>query len=201
MSGSSKQLTLFDCTYLKSAKRAKLSVKELSPGVQSSNKVCEDYSGNEEGMPSTTSPCCTPVVIYNSSDDAISSDKSVQAGFSTDDDNSHLLIPADRAPFQPKLSRSISSTVAVAGSTVIPSSLVSNIASTGTAVKASDLLCTNATSLEPISYRCIPSSGSCNGLPKDIAQSPCFPPVVPNKTRYLSTMFSNVSRCFKSCMV
>ena len=101
-------------------------------------------------MPSTLSPCCTPVVIYDSSDEAISSDESVQAGFSTDDDNSYLLIPADCTPFQSKPYRSISSTIAVAGSTVIPSSLVSSIASTGTAAKASDLLCTNVTSLEPI---------------------------------------------------
>ena len=148
-------------------------------------------------MPSTPSPCCTPVVIYDSSDDAISSNESVQAGFSTDDDNSHLLILADRIPFQSELSRSISSTVAVAGSTVIPSSLVSSIASaTGTAATASNFLCTNTTSLEPISYRCTPSSGSCNCLPKDIAESPCFPPLQPSKTRYPSTMISNVSRCF-----
>ena len=110
--------------------------------------------------------------------DAISSDESVQVGFCTDDDDSHLLIPANRTPFQSQLSKSISSTVAVVGSTVIPSNLVSSIASaTGTVTKTSDLLCTNTTSLEPISYRCTPSSGSCNGLPKDISQSPCFPPV------------------------
>ena len=71
MSGSSKQLTFFDCA---NAKRAKLTPEELSPEVSSSNKVCEDYSGDEdceEGihleMPSTPSPCCTPHAIYDSS--------------------------------------------------------------------------------------------------------------------------------------
>ena len=198
MSGSSKQLTLFDCA---NAKRAKLTPEELSPKVSSSNKVCEDYSSDEdceEGihleMPSTPSPCCTPHAIYDSSGSIDA--ESVQAGFCTDDDDSHLLIDVD-APFQTEFGSSISSTVAVTGSTVIPSSLVSSIASsTGT---ASNMLCTNSSNTVlpgPISYRGTSSSGSGHGLPKDIAQSPCFPPAQPIKTRYPSTMFSNVSRCF-----
>ena len=84
MSGSSKQLTLFDCASLKSAaKRPKVTPEELSPEVSSSNKVCEDYSGDEEGIElnlmetlSTPSPCCTPVAIHSSSDD-----ESMQARF------------------------------------------------------------------------------------------------------------------------
>ena len=71
MSDSSRQLTLLDCANLKSAaKRAKVTPEKLSPETSSSDKVCEDYSGDEEGaqMPSTPSPCCTPVVIYSSSD-------------------------------------------------------------------------------------------------------------------------------------
>ena len=48
MSGSSKQLTLFDCAK-SAAKRAKLTPEELSPEVSSSNKICEDHSGDEEG--------------------------------------------------------------------------------------------------------------------------------------------------------
>ena len=76
MSGSSKQLTLLNCATRKySAKRVKLTPAEESPETLSSNKVREDYS-DEEGihfnlmeMPSTPSPCCTPLVIYSSSDD------------------------------------------------------------------------------------------------------------------------------------
>ena len=91
MSNSSKQLTLLDCaTQKSSAKRVKLTLAEESPETLRSNKVCEDYS-DEEGihfnlmeMPSIPSPCCTPVVIYSSSDD----DESVQADFVTDDDKS-----------------------------------------------------------------------------------------------------------------
>ena len=83
------------------------------------------------------------------------------------------------------------------GSTVIPSGLVSSIASsTGT---ASTMLCTNSSNTVvpgPISYRGTSSSGSGHGLSKGIAQSPYFPPAQPIKTRYPSTMFSNVSRCF-----
>ena len=99
MSGSSKQLTLFDCS---NVKRAKLTPEELSPEVSSSNKVCEDYSDEdcedfEEGihleMPGTPSPCCMPHAIYDSSGSVDA--ESVQAGFCTDDNDSHLLLDVD----------------------------------------------------------------------------------------------------------
>ena len=63
----------------KKPKQAKITPEELSPQVSNSNKICEDYSGDEEGiqhkMTSTPSPHFTPVVIHSSSDD-----ESVQAG-------------------------------------------------------------------------------------------------------------------------
>ena len=72
--------------------------------------------------------------------------------------------------------------------------VVSSIAS------STNLLCTDSSNTttvpKPISYRGNFSSGSGHGSPKDIAQSPCFSPAQPIKTRYPSTMFSNVSRCF-----
>ena len=144
-----------------------------------------------------THAACLMQYTIAGSVDAIS-DESVQADFCTDDDESHLLIHVD-TPFQTEFGSSVSSTVAVTGSTVIPSSLVSSIASsTGT---ASNLLCTNSSNTivpGPISYRGTSSFGSGHGLPKDIAQSPCFPPAQPIITRYPSIMFSNVSRCFNS---
>ena len=181
MSDSSRQLTLFDCASLKSAaKRAKVTPEELSPETSSSDKVCdhEDYSDDEEGaqMPSTPSPCCTPVAIYSCSDN-----ESVQAGFFADDDDSHRLVHAV-TPIQPgSLIDSLSS---VASSITSSTNLVRTDSSNTTTVP------------KPISYRDNSSSGSGHGSPKDIAQSPCFPPVQPIKTRYPSTMFSNVSRCF-----
>ena len=79
MRDSSKQLMIFDCASLKSvAKQAKVIPEELSLEVSSSNKVYENYSEDSNGegvqlnmmeMPSTPSLCCTPIVIYSSSDD------------------------------------------------------------------------------------------------------------------------------------
>ena len=146
MSDSSRQLTLFDCASLKSAaKRAKVTPEELSPETSSSDKVCdrEDYSGDEEGaqMPSTPSPCCTPVAIYSSSDN-----ESVQAGFFADDDDSHRLVHAV-TPIQPgSLIDSLSS---VAASSITSSTnLVRTDSSNTTTVP------------KPVSYRENSSSGS-----------------------------------------
>ena len=189
MSDSSKQLTLFDCASLKSAaKRAKVIPGDLSAEVSGSNEVYEEYYGNVEGvqMPSTPSPRCTPVVIYSSSDD-----ESVHAGFYTDDDNSQS-VHADIS-IQPERS-SLTAGVGARGLADSLSSAVSSITS------STNLVCTDSSNTttvpKPVSYRGNSSSGSGHGSPKDISQSPCFPPVQPIKTRYPSTMFSNVPRCF-----
>ena len=114
MSGSLKQLMFLDCATRKSsAKQVKLIPSEESSETLSSNKVREDYS-DEEGihfnlmeMPSTPSPCCTPVVIYSSSDD----DESTQAGFVTDNDKSMHVDSLVDTPLQSACSSSISSSL------------------------------------------------------------------------------------------
>ena len=171
---------LFDCASLttSAAKRAKVIPEQISPEVSSSNKVCDDYSGDEdEGvqlnlmeMHSTPSPCCTPIVIYSSSDD-----ESADHGCFADDD-SHFLVHATPIPSECS-SSSIFSTAGVGDLTDNSSSVdyvVSSIAS------STNLLCTDSSNTttvpKPISYRGNFSSGSGHGSPKDIAQSPCFPP-------------------------
>ena len=95
--------------------------EELSPEVSSSNKVCENYSdddSDEEGvqsdmmeMPSTPSPCCTPIVIYSNSDDESTG---FPTGLFVDDDDSHLFVHATRPTPIPTECSSIFSTAGVA---------------------------------------------------------------------------------------
>ena len=179
--------------------------EELSSEVSSSNKVCENYSyddSDEEGvqsdmmeMPSTPSPCCTPIVIYSSSDDESTG---FPTGLFVDDDDSHLFVHATRPTPIPTECSSIFSTAGVA----LPSTdSLSSIATIASSIASStSLLYTDSSNTtmvsKPISYSSNFSSGSGHGSPRDIARSPCFPPAQPIKARYPSTMFSNISRCF-----
>ena len=94
-------------------------------------------------------------------------------------------------PLQSACSSSISSTP---GLTTGLGSIVCSIAS------STDLLCGTRSSstavLKPISCKGNSSAGLGHGSPIDIAQSPCFHPAQPIKSRYPSTTFSNVSRYF-----
>ena len=88
----------------------------------------------------------------------------------------------------------ISSTAGVPGLTASSSSVVSSTTSPTNLVYTDS---SNTTIVaKPMSCISNSSSGSDHGSPKDITQSLCFPPTQPIKTRYPSTMFSNVSRCF-----
>ena len=126
-------------------------------------------------MPSTPSLCCTPIVIYSSSDDEST------GLFANDDNNQHATpIPSECS--------SVFSTAGVAlPSTDSSSSVVSSIA---------NLLCTDSSNTttvsKAISYRGSFSAGSGHGSLRDITRSPYFLPAQPIKTRYPSTMFSNV---------
>ena len=95
---------------------------------------------------------------------------------------------------QPECS-STSLTADVDGLADSSSSAVSSI----TSCSSNNLVCTDSSNTstvpKPISYGGNSFSGSGHGSPKDIAQSPCFLPAQPIKTRYLSTTFSNVPRC------
>ena len=135
-------------------------------------------------MPRTPSPCCTPIVIYSSDDDESVQVEVLACNF-TDNDDSH---DSMHAGTQFAHSTSVSFTSAT-GLRTAPGSSVCSVAS------STDLLCSSSSMTstvlnEPISSL---SSGAIssvelgNGLPKDIAQAPCFLPAQPIKSRYPST--------------